>query len=236
MLDAQGSFSLALRSAELRDISLNVRQLEYSGIRVSNASLQAAAQRPGSFFIEKIDAGKLAVRNARAGVSIAGMDLKLEDLTAEALAGSIHAIARFTLAAGLPYEASAKAENLDLAVFVRDFGLQERLDLSGLVTGALEARGSSAGFKILTGDLKGIEPGGFLNIRDQSMIDTLAARSGQARDLVSRSFTDYRYDNARAQLYSEDNKLVLDVVFLGIQGKRSLKVILHDFNVKGGGR
>jgi hypothetical protein len=66
------------------------------------------------------------------------------------------------------------------------------------------------------------------------MIDTLAARSGQAREIISRSFTDYRYDNARAQLYSEDNKLVLDVAFDGNQGKRTLKVVLHDFTLQGG--
>jgi hypothetical protein len=136
----------------------------------------------------------------------------------------------------MPYEASIKAANLDLAVFVRDFGLQERLELSGLVNGELKARGSAGGFELLSGNLTGVQPGGFLNIRDQSMIDTLAARSGQARDLISQSFKDYRYDNARAQLYSQDNKLILDVAFGGSRGGRILKVVLHDFTLQGGGK
>ena len=229
--------ALALRAwgKEIREVSLHIRLLEFSGVHVTNASVETAVGKTGSFVVEKLTAGKFVVNDIQAAAALDNNTICLENLSARVLGGSVTGNACVVLSAGMPYRASIYPSKLDMAAFISDFGLADRIAISGIAGGTVAMKGSAAGYELLSGDLNALQPGGVLNIRDQSMIDMIAQRSGQARDLIRKSFTDYRYDQALARLSTEENKLVLDVAFQGEGGKRILKVVLHDFTVQGGG-
>jgi hypothetical protein len=233
-LKLTGSFLFELERG-FREISVDVPGLEFSGVTITRASVRAGDHAAGVFHIKKLSAGKFVVSDITAKAVLDSMDLRLEDISGRLLGGSLWGSAGVMLAVNVPYRAKIHAAGLDLAVFVTDFALKEKLELTGLVEGAVNARGTTGRYEFLKGDLTVLSPGGVMNIRDPAMIDTLARQSGQARDLISRSFTDYRYDKAHASLYAEDNKLIMDAEFIGAGGKRVIKVVLHDFTMQGGG-
>lgn len=217
-------------------IELRVPALRAPGINITNGSLTADRGRSGRLTIEEINAGRLAVGGITADTSLDGNTLVLANLSARLLAGSAHGNARISLGPGLPFQAEVKVVNVDMAAAVSEFRVTERFELSGIVDGTASVQGSAAGFGQIRADLTSRAPGGALNIRDQRVIDMIAQRSGQARDLISRSFTDYRYDRAQARLYNSGNALVADIGFEGAGGRRTLQAVLHDFSVQGGNR
>jgi hypothetical protein len=233
-LQASGSMALHAGRKELQEVSLNIPVLEYSGVKILNGSLNASVQKTGRLAIEKLISGKMIARDISANIGLDNNTIRLKDLSSHILGGSIHGSGCMALAAGLPYEAVISVAGLNLSVFVADFDLAEKVELSGIADGSISVKGLSNKFTRLAGDFNTLSPGGVLNIKDQPTIDMIAQRSGQARDLISRSFTDYRYNQAQARLYAQDNKLILDVAFEGQMGKRSIQAVLHDFTIQGG--
>jgi hypothetical protein len=218
----------------IREISAQVPELAYGAATVKNLSINCSVLNPGMFAIEKLSAGKLIVSDITAKTAFDNNMIRLENLSAHMLGGFVKGKAAVVLNAGMPYRGEIHVSALDMSVFISDFSLGEKLQLSGRIEGDVQAQGSAGGLAVLSGNLKALSPGGVLNIRDQATIDMIAQRSGQARDLISRSFTDYRYDQAQALLSTEANKLVLAVSFQGENGTRILNVVLHDFKGQGG--
>jgi hypothetical protein len=233
-LQATGSMILRPAANEFQRISLNIPVMEYAGVKIINGSVNAAVRKPGRCTIERLNAGRLIVRDISANIALDNNTIRFEDLSSYVLGGSIQGKGHIALTGSMPYEATISATGLNLSVLVADFDFKEKLELSGIADGSISIKGISNKFTRLAGDFNTLSPGGVLNIKDQSTIDMIAQRSGQARDLISRSFTDYRYNQAQARLYAQDNKLILDAAFEGQMGKRSIQVVLHDFTVQGG--
>ncbi|HOU36163.1 MAG TPA: YdbH domain-containing protein [Candidatus Omnitrophota bacterium] len=217
-------------------IELRVAALHAPGINITNGSLIADRTKAGRLAIEEVSAGRLAVGAITADASLDGNTLILANLSGRLLAGSAQGNARISLGSGLPFQTEVRVSGVDLAAAVSEFRVAERFELSGIVDGEAFVRGSAAGFGQIRADLTSRAPGGALNILDQRVIDIIASRSGQARDLVSRSFTDYRYDRAQASVYTSGNRLILDIGFEGTGGTRTLQAVLHDFSAQGGNR
>lgn len=232
---ARAALFLARWGKQITGITLTVPRLHAGGINIVNGVLEASSGSAGRFNIEKLSAGKLIISGITADASLENNSIGLTDLSALLFGGSVTGSAYVSVPAGMAYQASIRVSRMDMAAVISDLDLTERLEVSGALEGAAGIEGSAAGYTNLWADLAARAPGGVLNIRDQRVIDMIAQSSGQARDLISRSFTDYRYDRAQAQVHTEGNKLVLDVEFEGEGGKRTLRAVLHDFTVQGGG-
>jgi len=86
----------------------------------------------------------------------------------------------------------------------------------------------------LEGDLSSGKDGGVLTIKDSRFLENMARSSNQALDLVVESFKNYRYNTGVVSLGLENNNVVFLIDLEGSAGKRSLKIIWHDFNLRRG--
>ncbi|HNQ50688.1 MAG TPA: YdbH domain-containing protein [Candidatus Omnitrophota bacterium] len=219
---------------EIASIAVDVPVMQGAGVRIINGSLRAAAGVSGKLAIERLNAGAFASGGISADTALDDNTLSLTNLSAPLFGGTARGSACVSLQEGMPYQASILVSRIDMAVMISELRFAERLELSGVVQGAAGVQGSFAGFGLLHAELRALAPGGVLNIRDQRVIDMIAERSGQARELISRSFTDYRYEDARARVYTRENKLAVDIEFRGEGGKRTLQALVHDFTGQGG--
>jgi autotransporter translocation and assembly factor TamB len=233
-VDAQGAFALDLRAGLIDWVDLDSRSFEFRQIKGGGARLSLVRGGRGDLHIEKLSAGKLNARNIKARPFLSGRQVDLQDASFDLFEGIVSGSGRINLQKGLAYEASIKASGIDMALFIKDFDLKKKIELSGKAQGTLNVKGSLQGVESVFADIKTADPGGIFNITDESIIDGLAKRSGQAKDIIRSSFTDYHYESAQSRLTTEGRKVVLDTVFEGVTGKRTLKVVLHDFAIQGG--
>lgn len=83
-------------------------------------------------------------------------------------------------------------------------------------------------------DIKGYfntaAPGGVLIIKDKMFLENVARQSNQPLDIIVESFRNYNYNNGIIKLSIESGNLTMEMRLDGMAGKRSLAVVLHDFN------
>ena len=89
---------------------------------------------------------------------------------------------------------------------------------------------NNTNIKEIKGDFRTDTSGGTLIINDKTFLENVAKQSNQPLDIIVESFRNYNYNNGIVKLSAETGNLVMDLKLEGKSGKRSLAIILHDFN------
>jgi len=150
-------------------------------------------------------------------------------LTAQTLGGRIEGNVRLKMDKGRQYLIELKFINLDLDKFVKDFNLDDKIQISGRLGGRLSLEGENLVIKLIDGNFIAGQDGGILTIKDERFLENVAKRSGQSLDILVESFKNYPYNKGLMKLSLKKGDLVFNIALDGEAGKRDLNIILHDF-------
>ncbi|MFC1708489.1 YdbH domain-containing protein [Candidatus Omnitrophota bacterium] len=231
-LKAALSLVFDLKDQSLNSCDLKVESLTSAGFQLKNASLSTRRAGPaGTCFIDQVTHSDVTLRQVKGRARLEDEFLILDSLSAQLLGGELRGNARVVLDRDMRYTASLQFIKLDLDTIVRDFKLQEKVQLQGELAGSFVLEGSGAVVDVVSADLSAGKDGGTLTIKDNKYLDNLARRSNQSFDLIVDSFKDYRYNAGIVKLSLEGTDLIFDIGLEGEAGKRDLTVVLHDFKL-----
>ena len=231
MLKAQLSSGIDLINQSADYFALRVVSLEGSGLQLKDAFVAAEKSSPGSLRIAEVTYDKLAIKKIEGKARLEDKSLFLDSLSAEVLGGTIRGSAHLELKQAGEYAVELQAKDVDLAAFINDFNLGEKVSLSGRLSGKAALRTRGYDIALLSGDFSAEAPGGMLTIKDATYLEGIARSSSQSMDLLVESFKNYRYNTGIMKLSFEKESLILNIVLEGEAGRRNLSVILHDFNL-----
>jgi hypothetical protein len=218
---------------ELKFLDIKIDSFDGQGVHLEGASLRVAQGSPeGDFFIRQVKYDKAKVEDIKSKVVLKAKNLSFNNLSAKLFDGSIQAEAKFTLDQNPAYAADMKFTNVDIARFVRDFKLEEKLEMTGKLSGELRIRGRGALVRVIDGDFSAGAGGGIMVIKDEAMLKNMAQASNQPMDIFVESFKDYHYNTGIMKLNKKRDNLLLDIELEGEKGKRNLGVTLHNFRIK----
>ncbi len=218
----------------IESCQISVDSLEVNQVRLESGYLKVTqGYDDGVIKIKEVKAGKLNIKDIRGKVGLKNEYLLLDSLSAELLDGHLEGDSRIKLAGSITYEAKLNFVDLCADTFIKDFEFNEKVEVSGKVSGFLKLQGQLQEVVILDGKLSTGKDGGILTIKDTRFLENLARGSGQATDLVAESFKNYRYNTGIATISLEDNNNIIFLINLdGSAGKRSLNITLRDFNLR----
>jgi hypothetical protein len=233
MLKAQVSAGIDLINQSADYFALRVVFLEGSGLQLKDAFVEAKRKSyPGLLRIAEIKYDKLAIKKIEGKARLEDKSLFLDSLSAEVLGGAIRGSAHLELRPAGEYLVELQAKDVDLAAFINDFNLGEKVSLSGSLSGSVTLQTKGYDISLLSGDFSAEAPGGMLTIKDTAYLEGIARSSSQPMDLLVESFKNYRYNTGMMKLSFEKDNLILDIVLEGEAGRRNLSVTLHDFKLR----
>lgn len=213
-------------------LSLKVDSLEGPNFLMEDAGLDIHPMGLTSkLLIRRIQYQKLQIKDLTAQVRQEGVGVFFDSLAGRVFNGTIGGNLSFSLAKGLRYYMDLKVDNADLAGFVNDFDLKEKVQMSGLAAGRLVVEGQGGNMHVINGDFTVTPPGGILLIKNKALLDQIARNSQQPLEIVVESLQNYHYDNGEVKLSLDQNNLVLDTALDGAAGKRNFYIVYHDFSL-----
>lgn len=186
----------------------------------------------GDVRIQKFQYGKFTAKNIRAKLRWKGRYVFLDALSGHLLNGTVDGKGSLTLGGGPRYLIQLNFINLDLAGFVKDFELKEKVEMTGMLSGTMTLKGAGNNIDILNGNFNSSSGGGNVTIKDTQFLENMARSSKLPPNIVVDSFKDYHYNVGLARMLLDRGDLVLDVALEGLRGKRNLKIDLHEFSLK----
>lgn len=233
-LNLRGEVSFGLsRALQILDyLDLKLDNLSIAGVTLDNLSFIAAqSKKTGRLYIRQVSYDKLKISNIQSQAVLEGTIVSLNGLSAELFSGKISGEFSGQLGGELAYTLNLQAAGLSLEALVQDFNLTEKFQLSGRLNGKVTLEGQGARVRILSGGFFAQDPGGTLEIKDKQFLEAMAKNTGQSLEMVVESFKDYRYNKGDMRLGLEGTNLVFDMQLDGLQGKRNINIVLHDFNL-----
>ncbi len=216
----------------IESCDVSIEYLEAGGARLQGGYLRVArGKNDGLIGAETLRIGKLNIKDIKGKARLEGEYLFLDSLSAGTLSGLLQGSFGVNLDDFFKYQAELNLVNLDMDVFVKDFAFNEKVDVTGKVSGFLRLRGQKEKILAIDGNFSAGKDGGTLTIKDLRFLENIARGSGQALDLVVESFKNYRYNTGSIHISLENNNIVFLINLDGNTGKRSLNIILHDFNL-----
>ena len=210
-------------------LELKVASLGYRGLNLRDLDLTARqAPAEGRFYINELSYNKLKIREIQGSAELKDKILFLNSLSARLLDGSVSGSSFLRLEGDLSYNFKLNFLNLDLERYVKDSEMEEKLTLTGRLSGALLIEGKGAEFKVIAGNLYTLA-GGTLAIKDAKSLENLSRRSGQSLGLLVEGFRDYHYNVGIMELSLDKGDLVCEVNLEGEKGKRDLTAVWHNF-------
>ena len=211
---------------------ITVDSLETSQFRLNSGYLKVSRQGKGEgvIAIQEVKAGKLVIKDILGKAWLKDDYLFLDPLSARLLGGRLEGDSQVKLSGDFVYQANLNFFDLDQDTFVKDFELDEKVDVSGKVGGSLKLKGKLQEIEILEGNFSAGKDGGILTIKDRQFLERLARSSRLGPDLVVESFQNYRYNTGVITASLQDNNIVLFFNLAGPGGKRNFNIIHHDFN------
>jgi hypothetical protein len=232
-LKAKLSFRLNLINQSIDALDVEVASLSSQGLQLEDAIMNVHQNSlPGNFYIKQIKYNELKIKEIKSRVKLDKESLFLDSLSSEILDGEIKGDLNLKIGKDLEYFVNLKVVNLDLARFVDDFKLKERVQMSGKLEGAVVLSGKGLEIKVLNGGFSTISPGGMLAVRDGKLLENISRNSGQSLEIIVESFKNYRYNTGTMKLYLDKGNLIYEVALDGEEGKRNLNITVHDFKLK----
>jgi len=133
---------------------------------------------------------------------------------------------------GVKRQSDETLPTVNLEKFINDFELDEKFQMTGVLSGHLVLNGNGGDINILNGDFFMAEKGGTLIIKDTRFLENIARSSDQSFEILVESFKNYHYNNGKIKILLKQEKLILDMVLDGEAGKRDLNITLHNFKPK----
>ncbi len=185
----------------------------------------------GDVLIKKFQYGKFTAENIRAKLRWEGRFVFLDALFGQVLNGTVNGKGSLIIGEQPRYLIQLNFTNLDLAGFVKDFELKDKVEMTGMLSGNVTLNGIGKNINILNGDFAASAGGGNVTIKDTRFLENMARSSKLPANIVVDSFKDYHYNIGLARMLLDKGDLVLDVALDGATGKRNLKIDLHEFNL-----
>jgi hypothetical protein len=232
-LDLQLKAGFGLRVNLLRQLldslDLEIDSLAGQGVSVQGVKLKVSqGTKDGWFALRLIKKDKAKVENITATVRLADKMLFLDNLHGELLGGDFHGSVKFKLEENPGYSLALNLRELDLARLVDEFNLQEKIKLSGKLTGDVVLAGEGRNIRLISGELYSSADGGLLTINDDRYLKEVARNSGQSFDILVESFKNYHYNKGTANLSLDKGNLIFKIDLDGASGKRQLNVTVHN--------
>lgn len=228
-LEAGLSIDFDLKNKTLNWLDGKVKSADIYSVRLKDVSFNAGgSSQVGSFILSEMSFDKLKLLKASAEPLLKGGHFYLSNIKSSLLDGFLSGEIDLFFKDKMRCSADFKFKGIDLGVFVRDFELTDKLELSGSMDGYVVLEADNNGIKNLEGDFKAADPGGMLTIKDDKYLKDMAKRTGQQIDFIVESFTNYSYNKGLMRMHLDSNNIVLDASLDGISGKRNLTVVLHD--------
>ena len=130
----------------------------------------------------------------------------------------------------MDYSLRLNTQGMEIKRFMDDMELNDKFDMTGRLAGAFYLSGKGHDIKDMKGDFSTDAQGGILVIKDKAFLENVAKQSNQPLDILVESFRNYNYNNGMIKFGIESGNLMMDMRLDGIAGKRSLTIVLHDFN------
>lgn len=128
------------------------------------------------------------------------------------------------------YSAALRLKDIQLEKVIEAFELNEKIDITGFVSGSLELSGDGFVLTRLKGKLEASRQGGTLTIKNKEWLDAIALYAKQDFNMIVENFKNYHYSEGNASLGLKGTSVIIDAHLEGVAGKRDLLVSLHDFN------
>ena len=236
-LDLSGTISLSYLPGEKKITNLDVKfdTVEARGVTLSGLMIsQAPGSDRGELYIKKMAYNNAVINDARGTLRKENNIFYCDDLKGRVLDGQISGDMTIDIGKGPEFSLSLDGAGLDLNSFTRDFKMEEKLGMTGLLNGSISLSGNSSGISGLSGRFTAGAPGGSLNIKDKRFIENMARRTGQSLEILEENLKNYRYNTGIVSMTLDGANIIMDVELNGDAGKREFNVILHDFiKVKG---
>jgi hypothetical protein len=217
-------FKSGISGFYLKGISLNCL-----GLYLENAYLKASSQeQQDGFFIPQVTFNKLKLEEIKSKTRLDGKTLFLDSLTAKILDGGLQAGLKLTMDNNPQYNADMNFLNLNLATFVKDLNLEEKVQMSGRLSGKVVLEGKGPDVKVLSGDFSTSSEGGRLAIKDTALLENMASNSQLPVDKFVETFQNFHYNKGIMTLSLDKGNVILDAALDGESGKCNLTVNVHD--------
>jgi len=215
-------------------IKLNISSLNTNLFQAEGVTLNVAqGQDAGEFYIKAINYNKLKIGDVVGKAGLKENILNINPIYISFLDGNVKGEFNISLDEEMNYNLRLNSQNLEIKKFVDGMKLNEKFDMTGRLGGTFSMSGMGQEIKEIKGDFRTDTSGGTLIINDKTFLENVAKQSNQPLDIIVESFRNYNYNNGIVKLSAETGNLVMDLKLEGKSGKRSLAIILHDFN-KGG--
>jgi len=145
--------------------------------------------------------------------------------------GKVDGNIKITLGKSPAYVADINLRNIDLDIFVKDFKLEKKMQVTGRLDGNIFIKGAGSRLKEVTGNLQAISPGGELTIKDTDYLKNMPIKSGVSWEDLVASLKNYVYNIGALKTSLENDNLIFTVSLSGETGKRNFTVVLHDFKI-----
>jgi len=230
-IKANASFRLDISAKTIDYIKLNVSSLSTSLFQIEGITLNAEQARDaGEFYIKAINYNKLKIGDVVGKSELEGSVLNINPLLVSFLGGSVKGEFNISLDQDVNYNLRLNSQGLEIRRFVDDMEFNEKFDMTGRLDGEFFLSGNIRGIKDIKGYFNTDANGGVLIIKDKTFLENVAKQSNQSLDIIVESFKNYNYNNGMIKLGMKSGNLTMDMRLDGIAGKRSLTVVLHDFN------
>ena len=230
-IKAIASLQLDISSRIIDYIKLNVSSCKTNLFEIEGLILNASNdQDTGEFYIKGIKYNNLKVADVIGKSELKGKLLRISPLLVSFLKGNVKGEFNITLDQDMGYNLSLNTQGMEIKRFVDDMKLNEKFDMTGRLDGEFYLSGNILGIKDINGHFRTDPNGGVLIIKDKTFLENVAKQSNQPLDILVESFRNYNYNNGIIKLGMEKGNLAMDMRLDGKAGKRSLTVVLHDFN------
>nr|MBU1327795.1 YdbH domain-containing protein [Candidatus Omnitrophota bacterium] len=230
-IKARASLQLDMPTKSIDYMKLNISSCKTNLFEIEGLILSASqGQDTGEFYIKGINYNNLKVADVMGKSELKGKSLCIKPLLISFLGGNVKGEFNITLDQDIDYNLSLDTQGMEIKRFVDDMKLNEKFNMTGRLGGAFYLSGKGQDIKDIKGDFNTDAPGGVLIIKDKTFLENVAKQSNQPLDIIVESFRNYNYNNGMIKLFMESGNIGLDLELDGSSGKRSLAVILHDFN------
>ena len=230
-IKAIASIRLDIPAKIIDYIKLNISSLNTNLFQAEDITLNAAqGQDAGEFYIKAINYNKLKIGDVVGKAGLKGNILNINPILVSFLDGNVKGEFNISLDEEMNYSLRLNSQSLEIKNFVDEMELNEKFDMTGRLDGEFYLSGKGHEIKEIKGDLRTGVNGGTLIINDKTFLENVAKQANQPLDIIVESFRNYNYNNGIVKLSTETGNLVMDLKLEGASGKRSLAIILHDFN------
>jgi hypothetical protein len=230
----QAEFSLKNLSVEFSDaftLEVKIDSLDRENLHIEGVDGKLNFfKKARALSIRRLGYDRVTIEDIRATTLLKNKALSLSSISAKVLGGEVSADINLCLDKENRYVCTFEFRDLNLEEAVNNLNLEERFLMSGKLSGSLEIEGRALDLARLAGDFSLPAPGGMLVIKDDRFLGAFVRNSAQPLDILVESLKNYHYNTGRIKLSLEKPDLLLNIALEGKAGKRSLDIVVHNFN------